>query len=142
MKNEIILNLRQFPVLAHDHQDGQEKRITVTVAKNQLQAAQIVGQSSKELIERLCDRQGYSVMEIGKPSKVAVTVDLDTLVGLARGLDATEGIKSFLDRFGATDREDRQYWFALRDDGNITLEDSDDGGGGTDLDFSKKGCVV
>ena len=80
MKNEIVLNLRQFPVLAHDHRDGQEKRITVTVAKNQLQAAQIVGQSSKELIERLCDRQGYTVTEIGKPSKVAVTVDLDKLV--------------------------------------------------------------
>lgn len=80
MKNEIILNLRQFPVLAHDHRDGQEKHIVVTVAKNQLQAAQIVGQSSKELIERLCDRQGYSVLEIGKPGKVAVTVDLDKLV--------------------------------------------------------------
>lgn len=80
MKNEIILNLRQFPVLAHDHRDGQEKHITVTVAKNQLQAAQIVGQSSKELIERLCDRQDYSVLEIGKPSKVACVVDLDKLV--------------------------------------------------------------
>lgn len=80
MKNEIVLNLRQFPVLAHDHRDGQEKHITVTVAKNQLQAAQIVGQSSKELVERLCDRQGYSVLEIGKPYKVAVTVDLDKLV--------------------------------------------------------------
>lgn len=80
MKNEIVLNLRQFPVIAHDHRDGQEKRITVTVAKNQLQAAQIVGQSSKELIERLCDRQSYSVLEVGKPSKVAVTLDLDKLV--------------------------------------------------------------
>ena len=80
MKNEIVLNLRQFPVLAHDHRDGQGKHITVTVAKNQLQAAQIVGQSSKELVERLCDRQGYSVLEIGKPYKVAVTVDLDKLV--------------------------------------------------------------
>lgn len=80
MKNEITLHLRQFPVLAHDHRDGQEKRITVTVTKNQLRAAQIVGQSSKELIERLCDRQGYSILEIGKPSKLTVTVDLDKLV--------------------------------------------------------------
>lgn len=80
MKNEIVLNLRQFPVTAHDHRDGREKHITVTVAKNQLQAAQIVGQSSKELIERLRDRQGYSVLEIGKPSKVTVAVDLDKLV--------------------------------------------------------------
>lgn len=80
MKNEIILNLRQFPVIAHDHRDRQEKHVVVTVAKNQLQAAQVVGQSSKELIERLCDRQGYSVLEIGKPSKVACVVDLDKLV--------------------------------------------------------------
>lgn len=80
MKSEITLHLRQFPVLAHDHRDGQEKHITVTVAKNQLQAAQIVGQSSMELIERLCEKQGFSVIKIGVPSKMAVTVDLDKLV--------------------------------------------------------------
>lgn len=80
MKNEIILNLRQFPVLAHDHRTGKEEAIVVTVTKHQLQAAQIVGQSSTELIEHLCDRQGYTVFEIGKPDKVAVTVDLDKLV--------------------------------------------------------------
>lgn len=82
MKNEIVLNLRQFPVLVYDsHKDiGTEETIVVTVAKNQLQAAQIVGQSSKELIERLCERQGYTAIEIGKPFKVAATVDLDRLV--------------------------------------------------------------
>ena len=80
MKNEIILNLRQFPVIAHDHRTGTEETIVVTVTKHQLQAAQIVGQSSTELIEHLCDRQGYTVFEIGKPDKVAVTVDLDKLM--------------------------------------------------------------
>lgn len=80
MKSEIVLNLRQFPVLAHDHRTGQEEAITVTVTKDQLRAAQIVGHSSKELVERLCDRQGYSVIEIGKPDKLAVTLDLDKLV--------------------------------------------------------------
>ena len=40
----------------------------------------MVGQSSKELIERLCERQGYTVIEIGQPDKVTVTVDLDKLV--------------------------------------------------------------
>lgn len=80
MKSEIVLTLRQFPVLAHDHRTGQEEAITVTVTKDQLRAAQIVGQSSKELVERLCERQGYSVIEIGKPDKLAVTVDLDKLV--------------------------------------------------------------
>ena len=81
MKNEIILNLRQFPVIVHDHRTGKEEAIVVTVTKHQLQAAQIVGQSSTELIERLCDRQGYTVFEIGKPDKVAVTVDLNSLIG-------------------------------------------------------------
>lgn len=80
MKSDITLHLRQFPVAAHDHHTGQEEAITVTVTKDQLRAAQIVGQSSKELIERLCDRQGYSILEIGRPSKIAVTVDLDKLV--------------------------------------------------------------
>lgn len=80
MKNEIVLNLRQFLVLGHNHHTGTEESITVTVTKDQLRAAQIVGQSSKELIERLCDRQGYSVIEIGKPIKRSVTVDLDKLV--------------------------------------------------------------
>lgn len=103
MKNEIILNLRQFPVLAHDHRTGKEEAIVVTVTKHQLQAAQIVGQSSKELIEHLCDRQGYTVFEIGKPDKVAVTVDLNNLIGrqegrdkwiLPRGFDGGEGAEA------------------------------------------------
>lgn len=80
MKNKITITVRNFPVLAHDHRTGKEEAITVPVTKEQLRAAQLVGQSSKELIERLCEKQGYSVIEIGKPSKVAVTVDLDKLV--------------------------------------------------------------
>lgn len=87
MKNEIVLNLRQFPVLAHDHRTGQEESITVTVTKDQLRAAGLVGQSSKELIERFCDRQGYTVLEIGKPDKLTVTVDLDKLVEQYEGRD-------------------------------------------------------
>ena len=80
MKNEITINVRVFPVLAHDHRTGKEEAVTLTLTKAQLQAASLVGQSSKELIERLCDRQGYTVLATGKPSKLAVTVDLDKLV--------------------------------------------------------------
>ena len=74
------MHLRHFPMLVHDHRTGQEGAITLTVTKDQLRAAQLVGQSSKELIERLCDRQGYTILEIGKPSKMAVNMDLDKLV--------------------------------------------------------------
>lgn len=80
MQNRITINLRAFPVLAHDHRTGEEVAITVTVTKQQLQAAQIVGQSSMELITRLCDRQGYTVLEIGKPDKLSVPLDLDKLM--------------------------------------------------------------
>lgn len=80
MKNEITINLRVFPVVAHDHRTGADEAITVPVTKQQLQAAQIVGQSSTELIERLCDRQGYTVLEIGTPDKVTVTLDLGELI--------------------------------------------------------------
>ncbi len=77
MKNEITMHLRRFPVLVQ--YCGEKKRVTVTVSKEQLRASQTVGQSSKELIERLCDRQGYDVEEINKPYKLDVVLDLDTL---------------------------------------------------------------
>lgn len=85
MKNEITLTLRRFPVLAHDHRTGQEEAITVTVPKEQLRAAQIVGQSSKELVERMLDRQAYTIIEIGTPDKLAVTLDLEKLADRYEG---------------------------------------------------------
>lgn len=80
MKNEITINVRRFPVLAHDHRAGQEKTITVTVTKEQLRAAQIVGQSGLELVGRILDRQGYTAIEIRKPTKRTITLDLDKLL--------------------------------------------------------------
>ena len=82
MKSEITLTLRQFPVLAHNHRTGEEEAITVTVTKEQLRAAQTVGQSSTELIERLCERQGYTVIEIGKPDKRTIYLDLSKMLEL------------------------------------------------------------
>lgn len=79
MKNTLTVVVRRFPVLAHDHRTGQEEAITVTVTKDQLRAAQIVGQSSKELVERMLDRQGYTVIEIGTPDKLTITLDLEKL---------------------------------------------------------------
>ncbi len=80
MKNKITITVRNFPVLAHDHRTGKEEAITVPVTKEQLRAAGVVGQSSTELIERLCDRQGYTVIEIGIPDKLSMNIDLEQLV--------------------------------------------------------------
>ena len=79
MKNRITVEVRRFPVLVvkNDNHEPYAKHIVLT--KEQLQAAQIVGQSSKELIYRLCERQGYKVLEIGKPVKKSISIDLDAL---------------------------------------------------------------
>ena len=45
MKNEITINVRVFPVLAHDHRTGKEEAVTVPVTKEMLQAASLVGQT-------------------------------------------------------------------------------------------------
>ena len=79
MKNEIVMNLRRFPVTVQDVHTQETRSIFLTLEKGQLQAAQIVGQSSKELIERLCGRQGFTVLDIGKPDKLAVVLGLDAL---------------------------------------------------------------
>lgn len=80
MKSKITMTMRRFPILAHDHRTGREEAITVTLEKSQLRAAQIVGMSSTELIERLCEKQGYSVIEIGTPDKRTITLDLNALL--------------------------------------------------------------
>ena len=72
MKNQIMITARVFPLVVHDHRTGKEEAITVPVTKEQLRAAQLVGQSSTELIERICDRQGYTVIEIGQPDKFSM----------------------------------------------------------------------
>lgn len=80
MKNTLTITVRTFPVVAHDHRTGKEEAVTVPVTKQQLQAAQLVGQSSKELIEQLCEKQGYTVIEIGQPDKHNITLNLEELV--------------------------------------------------------------
>ena len=76
MRNEIIIPVRTFPVTIRDERTGEEQADTITLDKAQLQAAQMVGQSSTELIYRLYNRHGYRVLAIGKPAKREIRVDL------------------------------------------------------------------
>lgn len=80
MRNIIEIQVRSFPVLAHNHRTGREEKLTVPVTKEQLRASQLVGQSSKELIGRLCERQGYTVLEISAPARHSITLNLEELV--------------------------------------------------------------
>lgn len=76
MKSQIIIQLRAFPLLVLDKQIGEKCADTLVLSKGQLQAAQICGQSSKELIARLCEKQGRQLLEIGKPERRELTLDL------------------------------------------------------------------
>lgn len=79
------LQIRAFPVKIVDERTGEEKTDIIVLDKQRLQAAQMVGQSSKELIERIYQRQGFRVLDIGKPEKKAIILRLDQLFNMAGG---------------------------------------------------------
>lgn len=81
MKNTIEISVRRFPVIVYDKRSPVDIPLaeTVTLSKQQLQAAMTCGISSNELITRICEKRGYKVLEIGTPDKVTLTVDLDAL---------------------------------------------------------------
>ena len=79
MRNIVTLEARRFSVIVKNNIDGEVIQDTIVLSKQQLQAAQLVGQSSKELICRAYQRQGYKVLDIGKAEKKTIAVDLDTL---------------------------------------------------------------
>lgn len=76
---EMTLYLRRFAVTIRDERTGETREDHITISKGQLQAAQVCGQSSKELIYRHYNRKGFTVLDIGKAEKKAVGVDLDKL---------------------------------------------------------------
>lgn len=76
MKNVITMEARRFPVTVRDTATGKVLHDEITLTKEQLHAAQMVQTSSKELIHRLYDRQGYEVQEIGKAEKRTIEIDV------------------------------------------------------------------
>jgi len=79
MKTFYNLQLRAFDVRIKDERTGEETEDIIVFTKQQLQAAQVVGQSSKELIHRAYNREGFSVLDIGKAHKAAAKLDLEGL---------------------------------------------------------------
>lgn len=77
MKTTYDLQIRAFPVKIRDERTGEEDVDIIVLDKPRLQAAQMVGQSSKELIERIYHKQGFKVLDIGKADKLTVQLQLD-----------------------------------------------------------------
>ena len=76
MKTTATMYLRAFTVRIQDQRTGETKEDVIVFSKHQLQAAQIIGQSSKQLIYRAYTAQGYTVLDIGKADKVEADLDL------------------------------------------------------------------
>lgn len=79
MKNTFTIEARKFPVTVKDMRTGDITNDIIILSKQELQAAQIVGQSSKELIWRMYNRKGFHVLDIGTPEKQTLFADLEEL---------------------------------------------------------------
>ncbi len=79
MKTEIKIAVRAYPVLIKDARTGKKINDTIVLEKARLQAGAMVGLGDEEIIYRLYNRQGYRVLEVGRPIKQEITVDLHKL---------------------------------------------------------------
>lgn len=84
------VHLLRLPVWFEDP-DGRKVEYHVVLEKAQLQAAGLIGLSSKEVITRLCARQGFKLLDVGKAERLTVTLDLERLWELYRPEEETEG---------------------------------------------------
>ena len=76
MRTTATIYTRRFPVTIRDGRTGAEMQDYITLDKAQLQAAQLVGMSSKELIYSIYNRRGFRVLDIGKAEKGRIEVEL------------------------------------------------------------------
>lgn len=102
MNNELKIPVRVYPVATRDERTGTLEMDHLILTKQQLQAAQIVGQSVTDLILRIFNRQGYKVLDIGKPVKKEVAVDLYA----HKGTIIAEGEELFDPSYGEGDNVD------------------------------------
>jgi len=88
--NRIAIEVRRFPVTLRDERTEDIMQESIILDKQRLRAAQLVGQSSKELIQRFYNRQGFRVLEVGKPERRSLTLSLEDLWNLYDGLSRQE----------------------------------------------------
>ena len=83
MKTNTSIEARRFPVTLRDERTGEIIQSSIILDKQRLQAAQLVGQSSKELIHRFYNRQGFRLLEIGTPERRSLNLSLEDLWDLS-----------------------------------------------------------
>ena len=76
MKTEVRISVRSYPVSIRDNRTGNVIKDVIVLDKNRLQAAGLLGMGDKDIIRRLYNRNGFSVLEVGQPVKRELIVDL------------------------------------------------------------------
>ena len=76
MISEIKIPVRVYPVTLKDTRTGGVMKDSIVLEKSRLQAGALFDLGDEDIICRIYNRQGYRVLEIDKPHKVELTIDL------------------------------------------------------------------
>lgn len=79
MKTEIKIPVRAFQVTLKDTRTGEVMEDSIVLEKSRIQAAALFDLGDEDIIYRIYNRKGYRVLEISKPRKVELAIDLEEL---------------------------------------------------------------
>ena len=77
MTSEIKIPVRVYGVTIKDTRTGEVSEDRIVLEKSRLQAGALFDLGDEDIICRIYNRKGYRVLEIGKPEKVELTIDLE-----------------------------------------------------------------
>lgn len=81
MKTEIKIPVRGYKVTLKDTRTGEAMEDTIVLEKSRLQAGALFELGDEDIIYRIYNRKGYRVLDISKPRKVELSIDLEELYG-------------------------------------------------------------
>lgn len=99
MKTEMKIQTRVYPVELKDTRTGERFSDTIVLEKSRIQAAALFDMGDEDIIYRIYNRKGYRVLEIGKPKKMELSVDLEQLYREHQEQTAT-ALKNLLEHAG------------------------------------------
>jgi len=79
MKTEIKIPVRGYQVTLKDTRTGEVMEDAIVLEKSRLQAGALFELGDEDIIYRIYNRKGYRVLDISKPRKVELAIDLEEL---------------------------------------------------------------
>ena len=92
MKTEIKIPVRAYPVVMKDTRTGEVKNDTIVLEKSRLQAGALFDLGDEDIIYRIYNRLGYRVLEIGKPDKREISLNLETAYTACIEIEKQQGV--------------------------------------------------